>query len=85
MAHSSKFKHNVKELTDHLSSKYQAIIDKDHKHEVYMLDLFDALGTVLHPHFAAHVCDEQKAWELGGTKTADTVIAEAVTIYNNKV
>ena len=85
LAHSSKFKHNVMSLTDHMSSKYRSIIDKGHKHEDYMLDLFDALGTVPHPDFVAHVRDERKAWELGGFKTADTIIAEAVTIYNNKV
>ena len=41
------------------------------------------MATVPYPDFATHVCDKRKAWELGGTKTADTTIAEAVTIYIN--
>ena len=82
---SAKFQHNVKLMTDHLSSKYRNIQEKGQTHEDYLLDVFNALASVPNQDFAAHIRDERREWELGGTKTADELISESVTIYNNAV
>ena len=84
-ANSAKFKHNVKDLTDYMSSKYREIQEKGQQHQDYLLDLFNALKTVPNSDFAAFVRDERQAWEIGGTKDADQLIAESLTIYNNAV
>jgi len=84
-ATSSKFQHNVKKLTDYLSSKYREIEERGQEHQDYHLDLFNALQTVPNPDFAAKIRDERQAWEIGGDKPANQVIAEALTIYNNAV
>ena len=84
-ADSAKFKHNVKDLTDYMSSKYREIQEKEQQHQDYLLDLFNALKTVPNSDFASFVRDERQAWEIGGTKDADQLIAEALTIYNNAV
>jgi len=82
---SEKFQRNVKNMTDHLSSKFRNIREKGQTHEDYLPDVFNALATVPNPDFAAHVRDGRREWELGGLKTADEIISEAVTIYNNAV
>jgi len=84
-ATSSKFQHNVKTLTDYLSSKYREIEERGQEHQDFLLDLFNALQTVPNPDFAAKIRDERQAWEIGGDKPADQIIAEALTIYNNAV
>ena len=84
-ATSAKFKHNVKDLTDYMSSKYREIREKGQHHQDYLLDLFNALETVPNDNFAYFVRKERQAWEIGGTKEADQLIAEAMTIYNNAV
>ena len=81
----SKFKHNVKDLTDFMTSKYREITEKGQQHQDYLLDLFNALKTVLNADFATFVRDERQAWEIGGEKQPDQLIAEALTIYNNAV
>ena len=68
-----------------MSSKYRNIQEKGQTHEDYLLDVFNALGTVPNIDFAAYIGNERRAWKLGGTKSADEVISEAVTIYNNSV
>ena len=65
-ATSAKFKHNVKDLTDYLSSKYREITEKGQQHQDYLLDLFNALKTVPNADFASFVRDERQAWEIGG-------------------
>ena len=35
--------------------------------------------------FSARMNNERSKWELGGTKTADDVLSEALTLYNNAV
>ena len=47
--------------------------------------MFNTLATVPNNDFGAHIRDERRAWELGGMKSADEVISEEVTIYNNSV
>ena len=84
-ATSAKFKHNVKDLTDYMSSKYREIREKGQQHQDYLLDLFNALKTVPNSDFSAFVRDERQSWEIGGTKDADQLITEALTIYNNAV
>ena len=84
-ADSAKFKHNVKDLTDYMSSKYREIQEKGQQHQDYLLDLFNALKTVPNSDFAAFVRDERQAWEIRGTKDADQLIAKCLTIYNNAV
>ena len=84
-ATSAKFKHNVKDLTDYMSSTYREITEKGQQHQDYLLDLFNALGTVSNSDFAAFVREERQSWEIGGAKDADQLIAEALTIYNNAV
>ena len=84
-ATSAKFKHNVKDLTDYMSSKYREIWEKVQQHQDYLLDLFNALKTVPNGDFASFVRDERQAWEIGGNKDADQLIAESLTIYNNAV
>ena len=84
-ATSAMFKHNVKDLTDHMSSKYREITEKGQQHKDYLLDLFKALKTIPNADFASFVRDERQAWEIGGEKDADQLIAEALTIYNNAV
>ena len=84
-ATSAKFKHNVKDLTDYMSSKYREITEKGQQHQDYLLDLFNALKTVPNADFASFVRDERQAWEIGGEKQADQLIAEALTIYNNAI
>ena len=68
-----------------MSSKYREICEKGQNHQDYLLDLFNALKTVPNTDFASFVREERQAWEIGGTKTADQLIAEAITIYNNAV
>ena len=84
-ATSAKFKHDVRALTDYMSSKLRKIREKGQKHEDFHHDLFKALETVPNPDFAAHVRDEKRKWEIGGTKSSDQLILEVVTIYNNAV
>ena len=84
-ATSAKFQHDVKKLTDYMSSKFREIEEKGQKHEDYHLDLFNALQTVPNPDFAAFVRDERQAWEIGGDKPSSQLIAESLTIYNNAV
>ena len=84
-ATSAKFQHDAKKLTDYMSSKYREIEEKGQNHEDYQLDLFNALQTVPNPDFAAFIRDERQAWEIGGNKTPNQLIAESLTIYNNAV
>ena len=84
-ATSAKFQHDVKKLTDFMSSKYREIEEKGQEHQDYQLDLFNALQTVPNPDFAAFIRDERQAWEIGGEKRPNQIIAEALTIYNNAV
>jgi len=84
-ATSAKFKHNVKDLTDYMSSKFREIREKGQQHHDYLLDLFNALETVPNDNFTCFVRKERQAWEIGGKKEADQLIAEAMTIYNNAV
>lgn len=84
-ATSAKFQHNVKKLTDFMSSKYREIEEKGQTHQDYQLDLFNALQTVPNPDFASRIRDERQAWEIGGNKQPNQIIAEALTIYNNAV
>ena len=60
-ATSSKYRHNVKSLTDYMSSKYRNICEKGQTHEDYVLDLFNALATVPNSDFSAHIRDERRA------------------------
>jgi len=39
-AASEKFKHNVRELTDYLSSKYREIIERGQRHDDFLYDIF---------------------------------------------
>ena len=55
LVNSAMFQHNVKKLTNYVSSKYRAILDKGHKHDDNEFDLFNALETVPNPDFAAHI------------------------------
>jgi len=84
-ASSSKFQHNVKKLTDFMSSKYREIEEMGQEHQDYHQDLFNALHTVLYPDFASKIRYEGQAWEIGGDKSANQIIAEVLTIYNNAV
>ena len=84
-AMSLKFQHNVKQLTDYMSSKFRNIQEKGQTHEDYILDLFNALAKVPNSDFAVHVCDERRTWELGADKSSEEFIAKVVTIYNNAV
>ena len=84
-ATSAKFQHNVKDLTDYMSKNYRDIIDKNQTHEDYILDLFTSLETVPNPDFKLYISEERRAWELGEDKDADTIIAEALTLYHNKM
>ena len=68
-----------------MSSKLRKIREKGQKHEDFHHDLFKALETVPNSDFAAHVRDEKRKWEIGGTKSSDQLILEVVTIYNNAV
>ena len=47
--------------------------------------MFNALKTLPKSDFAAFVRDERQSWEIGATKEADQIIAEALTIYSNVV
>ena len=84
-ATSSKFKHDVRALTDYMSSKLRKIREKGQRHDDFHHDLFKALETVPNTDFAAHVREEKRRWEIGGEKSADQLILEIVTIYNNAV
>ena len=84
-ANSAKFEHDVKKLTDYLSSKNREIEEKGQTHQDYHLDLFNALQTVPNPDFSSFIRDERQAWEIGGEKTPNQLVAEALTIYNNAV
>jgi len=85
-ANSAKFEHDVKKLTDYLSSKNREIEEKGQTHQDYHLDLFNALQTVPNPDFSSFITrDERQAWEIGGEKTPNQLVAEALTIYNNAV
>ena len=84
-ATSAKFQHDVKKLTNYMSSKNRKIEEKGQKHQDYQLDLFIALQTVPNPDFEAFVRDERQVWEIGGEKKPDQIIAESLTIYNNAV
>ena len=84
-ATSAKFQHNVKELTDYMSSKYRNIQEKGQNHEDYILDLFNALDMVPNSDFSAHIRFERRAWEMGADKSYDEIIVKAVTLYNNAV
>jgi len=84
-ATSEKFKHNVRELTDYLSSKYREILERGQHHDDFLYDIFNALETVPNPHFATRINNERQEWELGGTKTADDILSKALTLYNNSV
>ena len=59
---SAKFYHNVKTITDHLSSKFINIKERGQTHEDYLLDVFNVLSTVPNADFAAHVRDERRNW-----------------------
>ena len=84
-ATSAKFKHDVRTLTDYMCSKLQKIREKGQRHDDFHHDLFKALETVPNTDFNAHVREEKRKWEIGGTKTADQLILEVVTIYNNAI
>ena len=84
-ATSEKFKHNVRDITDFLSLKHREILERGHTHEDFLYDIFNALETVTNPNFAARIRDERQKWELGGLKTADDVMFEALTLYNNAI
>ena len=84
-ATSAKFQHDVKRLTDYLSSKYREIEEKYQEHQDYHLDLFNALQTVPNPNFAVFIRDKRQAREVGGEKQPNQIIAKALTIYNNAV
>ena len=64
----AKHKHNMKKLTDYMGKKYKEILDRNHTHEDYLLDLFNALVTVPNESFKSFVRAERQQWELGGTK-----------------
>ena len=68
-----------------MGKKYREILDRNHKHEDYLVDLFNALSTVPNESFKSYVRTEMQNWELGGTKTAREIISESLTIYNNEV
>ena len=61
-ASSSKFQHDVKKLTDYMTSKYRKIEEEGQQHQDYQLDLFNALQTVPNPDFAAFIRYERQAW-----------------------
>jgi len=84
-ASSSKFQHNVKKLTTYMSSKYRKIEVRDQEHQDYHVDMFKALQIVPNPDFAAKIRDERQTREIRGNKSANQIIAEALTIYNNAV
>ena len=82
---SAKHKHDVKKLTDYMGKIYREILNRNHTHEDYLLDLFNALATVPNESFNSFVRTERQKWELGGTRTAREIISESLTIYNNAV
>ena len=84
-ATSAKFKHDVKTLTDDMCSKLRKIREKGQRHDDFHHDLFKALETVPNTDFNPHVREEKRKWVIGGTKTADPLILEVVTIYNNAI
>ena len=84
-ATSAKFQHDVKKLTDYMSSKCGEIEEKGQENQDYHLDLFNALQTVPNPNFAAFIRDKRQAWEIGGEKQPNQIFAEALTIFNNAV
>ena len=86
-ATSAQHKHNVKDLTDYMKTKYRAIIEKGQTHDTddYVRDIYKALKTVPNPAFKNWVVEDMQQWELGHDRTPDGIISEAVVLYNNSV
>ena len=75
----------MRDLTEFLSLKYREILERGHTHEDFLYDIFNALEAVPNPNFSARIRDESQKWELGGLKTADAVMPEALTLCNNAI
>ena len=61
-ATSAQHKHNIKDLTDYMKTKYRAIIEKGQNHDTddYVRDIYKALKTVPNPAFKSWVVEDMQ-------------------------
>ena len=83
-ARSKMFGHNIKKLTDFMSTKLREIKEKGGSHEDFLLHLYEALESVPNDDFKAEIRTSRREWEKGAKTDPDTVILNAVKLYNNK-
>ena len=83
-ARSKMFGHNVKKLTDFMSTKLREIKEKGGSHEDFLLHLYEALESVPNEDFKAEIRTSRREWKKGAKTDPDTVISNAVKLYNNK-
>ena len=80
---SAKFNHDVQKLTDYLKKNYREIREKSMDYDDYLTQVYRALGTVPNAPFHSWVQDDLKEWYLGNDRKPDTVMTQALQLYNN--
>ena len=82
-ARSSKFSHDVKKMTDFMSTKLREIKEKGGTHDDFLLHLYRALESVPNPDFNLEIKRSRREWEKGTKQNPDNIIFDAVRMYNN--
>jgi len=82
-ARSNKFNHDVKKMTDFMSTKLREIKEKGGTHDDFLLHLYRALESVPNPDFKLEIKRSRREWEKGVTQNPDNVIFDAIRMYNN--
>jgi hypothetical protein len=81
----ANFSHNVRDMTDQMTSVYDDIIQRGFTHEDFILDIFRALLSGKNDIFTQYVQRQRDSWDTGTDITPDQLIKETTTKYNNMV
>lgn len=84
-ARMNKFNNNVVMMLDHMNNNYQQIEAMNEQHPNYIMHLFHALLSAKNEIFVNYVQTIKDNWETGKDVSADELINEAKTKYNNMV
>ena len=80
-----KFVFKIDDMISNMESNYNLIIERGHKHDDIVMDLFTALLSTKNTVFQDFIQRKKDQWEDGTDMTFDELAASALCKYNNMV
>jgi hypothetical protein len=81
----ANYDNNVRDMTDKMSSIHDEIVQRGFTHDDFILDLYQALLSGKNEIFTSYIQRKRDDWDAGDDISADNLIKDAITKYNNMV